>query len=41
MRVTALRGSGSNAFYLRHGFAQVGESEWDIEYERPAGLVDC
>ena len=34
MRVTALRNSESNAFYRRHGFAQTGESEWDIEYKR-------
>lgn len=35
MLVTALRDSESNAFYRRHGFTQTGESEWDIEYERP------
>ena len=35
MLVTALRDSESNAFYLRHGFTQTSESEWDIEYERP------
>lgn len=34
VRVGALRGSDSNRFYLRHGFAQVDESEWDIYYER-------
>ncbi|WP_321886569.1 GNAT family N-acetyltransferase [Paraburkholderia bannensis] len=34
VRVGALRGSDSNRFYLRHGFAQVSESEWDIYYER-------
>ncbi|MFY2566744.1 GNAT family N-acetyltransferase [Achromobacter ruhlandii] len=33
--VGALRGSDSNRFYRRHGFAQVSESEWDIEYLRP------
>ena len=32
----ALRGSDSNRFYRRHGFVQTGESEWDIEYLRPA-----
>jgi len=37
MRVTALRESESNAFYQRHGFVRNGESQWDIEYERPAG----
>jgi len=36
LRVTALRGSASNGFYVRHGFAQTGEAEWDIDYERPA-----
>lgn len=30
----ALRDSASNAFYLRHGFRQIGESEWDIYYRR-------
>lgn len=34
VRVGALRGSDSNRFYRRHGFAQVGEGEWDIYYER-------
>lgn len=34
-RVGALRGSDANRFYQRHGFVQVSESEWDIEYERP------
>lgn len=28
----ALRGSRANAFYLRHGFVQVGESDVDIDY---------
>ncbi|MGS1009263.1 GNAT family N-acetyltransferase [Achromobacter anxifer] len=32
----ALRGSDSNRFYRRHGFVQTGESEWDIDYLRPA-----
>lgn len=35
MLVTVLRDSESNAFYRKHGFVQTGESEWDIEYERP------
>lgn len=30
----ALRESASNAFYLRHGFRQVSESEWDLFYRR-------
>ena len=36
LRVGALRDSDSNRFYQRHGFVQVDESEWDIEYLRPA-----
>ena len=35
LRVGALRDSDSNRFYQRHGFVQVDESEWDIEYLRP------
>jgi len=34
VRVTALKGSRSNAFYLRHGFALVEASEWDNHDER-------
>ena len=34
IRVGALRGSRSNVFYLRHGFVQTGEAEWDIYYMR-------
>ena len=34
--VGALRGSDSNRFYLRHGFVQTAQSEWDIDYLRPA-----
>jgi len=34
--VGALRGSDSNRFYRRHGFVQTAESEWDIDYLRPA-----
>ena len=34
--VGALRGSAANRFYVRHGFVQRAESEWDIEYLRPA-----
>ncbi|MDT4823601.1 Glyoxalase-like domain protein [compost metagenome] len=36
VRVGALRGSDSNRFYQRHGFVQTAESEWDIDYLRPA-----
>ena len=32
----ALRGSDSNRFYLRHGFALVREDVWDNYYVRPA-----
>ena len=35
VRLGALRGSDANRFYQRHGFVQVGESEWDIHYARP------
>ncbi len=34
--LTALRGSAANRFYQRHGFVQVGESEWDVHYRRDA-----
>jgi ribosomal protein S18 acetylase RimI-like enzyme len=34
LRVGALRDSAANAFYARHGFQKVGESEWDIYYQR-------
>ena len=34
VHVGALRESASNAFYLRHGFHPIGESEWDIFYRR-------
>jgi GNAT superfamily N-acetyltransferase len=37
LRVGALRDSASNRFYARHGFEQVGESEWDVYYRRPRG----
>jgi len=36
VRVGALRGSGSNRFYARHGFVQVEQSEFDNYYVRPA-----
>ena len=36
IHVGALRESAANAFYLRHGFHPVGESEWDIYYRREA-----
>ncbi|CAB3654970.1 Predicted enzyme related to lactoylglutathione lyase [Achromobacter denitrificans] len=36
VRVGALRGSDSNRFYRQHGFVQTAESEWDIDYLRPA-----
>jgi len=35
IRVGALRVSDSNRFYIRNGFLQVEETEWDIYYARP------
>ncbi|MBV8502770.1 MAG: GNAT family N-acetyltransferase [Paucibacter sp.] len=32
VRLSALKGSDANRFYLRHGFVQVGEEELDIQY---------
>ena len=40
LRVGALKGSRSNDFYLRHGFVQVDEGEWDIYCERQPAPVD-
>lgn len=34
VRVGALRGSRSNAFYRRHGFIEVAQDEFDIYYVR-------
>jgi predicted N-acetyltransferase YhbS len=43
IRVTALRGSDSNRFYLRHGFLPAGHDEFDNHYVLPrkgaAGLA--
>jgi len=36
VRVGALRASGANAFYERHGFELVERGEWDNLYRRPA-----
>lgn len=33
LRVSALRGSPANEFYLSLGFAQIGEEPFDIHYE--------
>ena len=33
--VGALRGSDSNRFYARHGFARVEQAEFDNHYLRP------
>ena len=30
--LSALKQSAANRFYLRHGFIQVGESEFDLDY---------
>lgn len=35
VRVGALRGSTSNAFYVRHGFVLVNQDEYDNYYVRP------
>jgi len=38
IELVALKGSDANRFYLRHGFAAVGEGEWDLDYRRqPVG----
>ena len=34
VELCALKGSAANRFYLRHGFVEVGEGEWDIDYLR-------
>jgi len=34
IELVALKGSDANRFYLRHGFVEVGEGEWDIDYLR-------
>jgi GNAT superfamily N-acetyltransferase len=34
VEVVALKGSDANRFYLRHGFVEVGEGEWDVDYLR-------
>ena len=39
IRVGALRGSDSNRFYLRHGFALAEQGEFDNYYIRQAPLV--
>ena len=40
MRVTALKYSNANRFYLRHGFVQTGEEDVDVHYEwRPVEAV--
>ena len=39
VRVGALRGSDSNRFYLRHGFALAEQGDFDNYYIRPAALL--
>lgn len=34
VELVALKGSDANRFYLHHGFVEVGEGEWDIDYLR-------
>jgi GNAT superfamily N-acetyltransferase len=41
IRVTALKESDSNRFYLRHGFEKIDEEEWDIHYLRAAKMQYC
>ena len=36
VRVSVLRDSDANRFYLRHGFQLRDEGEWDNHYVRPA-----
>ncbi len=36
VRVTALKLSDANRFYLRHGFELQHTSDWDLHYVRPA-----
>ena len=40
LRVGALRGSDSNRFYLRHGFASAGQGEFDNYYTRTPSQRD-
>jgi len=39
VRVGALKGSRSNAFYQRHGFVLVESAEWDNYYQRPPAAL--
>jgi ribosomal protein S18 acetylase RimI-like enzyme len=34
VEVVALKGSAANRLYLRHGFVQIGEGPWDLDYLR-------
>jgi GNAT superfamily N-acetyltransferase len=36
VRLEVLRGSPADRFYLRQGFAKIGEDDVEAEYERPA-----
>jgi hypothetical protein len=36
LRVSALRESDANRFYVRHGFELVERTDWDNHYRRPA-----
>ncbi|MCC7711881.1 GNAT family N-acetyltransferase [Janthinobacterium lividum] len=38
VRVGALRGSGSNRFYVRHGFTLIEEGDFDNYYIRPCEM---
>lgn len=35
VHVGALRESAANRFYIRHGFQQLSDTEWDVYYRRP------
>ncbi|WP_183635063.1 GNAT family N-acetyltransferase [Niveibacterium umoris] len=40
LRVTALRDSPANAFYLRHGFVRCHSEEFDVDYVRAPDACD-
>ncbi|WP_376088664.1 GNAT family N-acetyltransferase [Roseomonas sp. CCTCC AB2023176] len=35
-RLEVLKGSPAQRFYARAGFRRTGETEWDVQFERPA-----
>lgn len=34
IELCAIKGSAANGFYLSHGFVEIGEGEWDVDYVR-------